>query len=376
MIALRDIVDAKRREPRGWRAGPLGGAGRDFGAALRAGPAPRLVAEFKRASPSAGSIRPGADPAGIARAYEAAGAAALSVLTDGRFFDGSPEHLLRARDATSLPVLRKDFLLDPEDVAGGDAVLLIVAVLERTQLCEMLLAARERRIAALVEIHDEAECERALEAGAGIVGINNRDLATMKVDLGTTGRLRARIPAGVTVVAGSGVRTRADAARLVAAGADAILVGESLMRAEDPGAALRELRGPATVLFACVHNAGRSQLAQAIFDAVADPARARAISAGTDPADRVHPEVVTALREQGIEIAGARPRRLTEDLARSATLLVTMGCGEACPVVPEIERDDWPLADPQGETLARVRAIRDEIRQRVERLVEARAWRR
>lgn len=124
-----------------------------------------------------------------------------------------------------------------------------------------------------------------------------------------------------------------------------------------------------TVLFACVHNAGRSQMAAALFNLLADPAGARAISAGTQPGDRVHPEVVEAMRELGVDLANERPRLLTDDLARTADLLVTMGCGEACPLVPGLARDDWPLPDPKGEPPARVREIRDEIRARVEALV-------
>jgi len=123
-----------------------------------------------------------------------------------------------------------------------------------------------------------------------------------------------------------------------------------------------------TILFACVHNAGRSQMAAALFNRLADPARARAISAGTQPGERVHPEVVEAMRELDIDLTDVRPRLLTDDLAREADLLVTMGCGEACPHVPGLARDDWPLPDPKGQPPARVRAIRDQIRARVEEL--------
>ena len=129
------------------------------------------------------------------------------------------------------------------------------------------------------------------------------------------------------------------------------------------------------VLFACIHNAGRSQMAAALFDLVADPKKARAISAGTEPGSCVHPEVVTAMRELGVDLSSVGPRKLTDDLARSAALLVTMGCGEACPVVPGLERDDWPLEDPKGKPIERVREIRDDIRARVEQLVDARGWR-
>lgn len=129
-----------------------------------------------------------------------------------------------------------------------------------------------------------------------------------------------------------------------------------------------------TVLFACVHNAGRSQMAAAFFNALADPARARAVSAGTAPGDRVHPEVVEAMRDAGLDLAGVVPQRLTDALARSVDLLVTMGCGEACPLVPGLERLDWPLDDPRGQPPPRVRAIRDDVRRRVATLVADRGW--
>ena len=129
------------------------------------------------------------------------------------------------------------------------------------------------------------------------------------------------------------------------------------------------------VLFACVHNAGRSQMAAALFNALADPAKARAVSAGTSPGDRVHPIVVEALREVGIDLSGARPRKLTEELAAGADLLITMGCGDQCPHVPGLRRDDWPLADPKDQPIERVREIRDDIRARVEALIGAEGWR-
>ncbi len=131
-----------------------------------------------------------------------------------------------------------------------------------------------------------------------------------------------------------------------------------------------------TVIFACVHNAGRSQMAAAFFNTLADDRRARALSAGTSPGDRVHPEVVAVMREAGIDLADARPQRLTDELARGAQVLVTMGCGEACPVVPGLRRDDWPLEDPKGKPVEQVRAIRDEVRARVEAMLDARGWRR
>jgi arsenate reductase len=131
---------------------------------------------------------------------------------------------------------------------------------------------------------------------------------------------------------------------------------------------------PQRVLFACVHNAGRSQMAAALFNAIADPAKARALSAGTKPGTAVHPEVADAMREVGTDLSAARPRLLTTDLAGGVRMLITMGCGEECPYVPGVERDDWPVPDPKGKTLEEVRAIRDDIRARVAALVESRGW--
>jgi arsenate reductase (thioredoxin) len=131
-----------------------------------------------------------------------------------------------------------------------------------------------------------------------------------------------------------------------------------------------------TVVFACVHNAGRSQMAAAFFNQLADPSKARALSAGTNPGERVHPEVVGIMREAGLDLTGARPRRLTEDLAQQAQLLVTMGCGDECPYVPGLRVDDWPLEDPKGEPVARVREIRDDVRARVVGLLEREGWQR
>ena len=131
---------------------------------------------------------------------------------------------------------------------------------------------------------------------------------------------------------------------------------------------------PETVIFACVHNAGRSQMAAAFFNALADPTKARAVSAGTQPGERVHPEVVMVMREADLDLSGVRPRLLTDELAREASILVTMGCGEACPFVPGLERLDWPLEDPKGKDLEVVRAIRDDVRQRVRDLLHERGW--
>ncbi|MFZ5481104.1 MAG: low molecular weight phosphatase family protein [Myxococcota bacterium] len=131
---------------------------------------------------------------------------------------------------------------------------------------------------------------------------------------------------------------------------------------------------PEVVIFACVHNAGRSQMSAAFFDALADPARARAVSAGTDPGERVHPEVVAAMREIGVDLSDRKPRKLTRELAEGASWLVTMGCGDECPVVPGLKRDDWPLPDPKGQPVERVREIREEIRRRVAAFVDVRGW--
>ena len=201
--------------------------------------ATEVAAAHAARSPSAGPIRPEADPVTIARTYADAGAAALSVLTDRQFFDGRLEFLAAVHDAVPLPVLRKDFVIDPYQVvearaAGADAVLLIVAALDDVRLAEL---------AALVEVHDLAEAERALAIAPTLLGVNHRDLSTMQIDMGLTAQVAPRVPPGVVLVAESGIKTAADVAALVAVGAHAILVGESLMRAADPGAALRALRG-------------------------------------------------------------------------------------------------------------------------------------
>lgn len=208
--------------------------------------APRVIAEFKRRSPSAGVIRAGADPAAVARAYAAAGAAAMSVLTDEKFFDGRLEHLRAARDAVPLPILRKDFLLDERDVyearlAGADAVLLIVRILPPAQLATMVEAARRAGLQTLIEAHTDAELELALAAGGDAIGVNHRDLDTLEIDLQLSARARKLAGAQATLVAESGIRTPAHVAQMREHGVDAILVGESLMRAEDPGAALAAL---------------------------------------------------------------------------------------------------------------------------------------
>ena len=220
---------------------------RGFGRALREAPTPRVIAEVKRRSPSRGEIRRDFDPVACATAYARGGAAAISVLTDEHYFGGHLSFLGKIRAAVDRPLLRKDFVidsyqLDEARVAGADAVLLIVAALEQ----EALLALRARAAAldldVLVEVHDEQELERALDAGVDLVGVNNRDLRTFETDLAVTERLAPRVPEGVVLVAESGIFTNEDLSRLARAGAGAFLVGESLMREEDMERALRALR--------------------------------------------------------------------------------------------------------------------------------------
>jgi len=208
----------------------------------------RALAEIKRASPSAGPIRPGADPVEIGRAYAEHGAAAISVLTDRQFFDGALEFLTAVKDAVAVPVLRKDFVVDPYQIvearaAGGDAVLLIVAALDDVRLAELLAVAHEHGLDALVEAHDEAEAARALALGVTLLGVNHRDLRTFTIDMTLTARIAATLTGDVVLVGESGIKTRADVERLGVAGAHAVLVGEALMRAPSPGAALAELIG-------------------------------------------------------------------------------------------------------------------------------------
>ena len=224
---------------------------RGFGAALGKY-TPAVIAEVKRASPSKGVIRDGFAPAAIARAYEAAGAACLSVLTDERYFQGQDGHLVQARQATSLPTLRKDFVIDEYQLfearaLGADCVLLIAAALEAGQIAAFGQLAAELGLDALVEVHDRRELEAALPAAPRLVGVNNRNLRTFETSVGTTLELLPAIPHGVRVITESGIRTAADIQRLRAAGVDAFLVGEAFMRAADPGAALTALFGTPTV---------------------------------------------------------------------------------------------------------------------------------
>ncbi|HEY0632698.1 MAG TPA: indole-3-glycerol phosphate synthase TrpC [Thermoleophilaceae bacterium] len=224
---------------------PQDGLDRPFTEALSR-PGTSVIAEYKRRSPSAGVIREGASVAEVARAYERGGAAALSVLTEQDHFGGSLADLEEARSATDLPILRKDFTIDPYQlyeakVYGADAVLLVVGALSDSDLGALYGIARQLELDAIVEVHDEEELARALAVDADVIGINNRDLASFSVDLGVTYELLTDVPAGKTVVSESGIHTRADVEELEQVGVDAVLVGEALMRAPDPEAACRDL---------------------------------------------------------------------------------------------------------------------------------------
>jgi indole-3-glycerol phosphate synthase len=221
---------------------------RGFRDALAVGSGLAVIAEIKRRSPSKGVLNVDLDPADVARSYEMGGASCLSVLTDAEFFGGSPDDLAAARAATALPVLRKDFTVAPVDVAdarlmGADAVLLIAAVLGRLELIDLHALANDLGIDVLFEVHDEPELEIALQCGARLIGVNQRDLMTFEVDHDRAARVAAAIPDGIVKVAESGIRDRDDAKRLDAAGYDAILVGETLVTSGDPSKAIRELLG-------------------------------------------------------------------------------------------------------------------------------------
>ena len=230
------------------KAAALASKPRDFIAALEYGGTPAVIAEIKKASPSAGQIRANLDAKKIAESYEKAGAAAISVITEEDFFQGKLAYLTEVKKKVSLPILCKDFIFDPVQVlaaraAGADSLLLIAAILEQASLMELLAMAQSFGMVCLVEVHDEEEMLRVLETEARIIGINNRDLRTFQVSLDTTLRLRPRVPPDRLVVSESGIQERTDLQTLASAAVDAVLVGTSLMRAEDPGQKLRELMG-------------------------------------------------------------------------------------------------------------------------------------
>jgi len=243
LAQAKQVVPAAKLEERAAAAPPP----RDFAAALRRD-ALNIIAELKKASPSRGILRSAYNPAALAPALESAGAVALSVLTEPEFFQGGLEDLQVARRVTGLPVLRKDFLFDPYQLfearaAGADAFLLIAAILPASDLRRLILFGRELGMAALVEVHTAEELARALEAGAEIVGVNNRDLKTFAVNLETSIALVERIPDDRLAVSESGLGARDELDRLRAAGFDAFLIGERLMQAADPAQALRALLG-------------------------------------------------------------------------------------------------------------------------------------
>lgn len=243
-----EVAGLRPREAELRRAAEAGAAPRGFGAALRRDGTVALIGEYKRRSPSAGRLGGEAGPAETARAYEALGAAALSVLTDAEYFGGALGDLGAARSACTLPVLRKDFIVEAVQVyearaAGADAILLIVRILDDARLADLRQVAEGLGMDVLVEVHDGAELERALASGAKLIGVNNRDLATFETDLAVTHRLAPSIPPERTLVAESGIRTGMEVDALGAAGVDAILVGETLMRAGAAGSAAIGLAG-------------------------------------------------------------------------------------------------------------------------------------
>ena len=216
----------------------------DFAAALH-GDQLRLIAEVKRASPSRGILCPDFEPVTLATSYAQGGAAAISVLTEENYFGGSLDHLTAIREAVKLPLLRKDFIFDPYQVYetaayGADALLLIVAILSQEQLTELMSLSHGLDLACLVEVHNEAEVNRAVSSGAVVIGINNRNLRTFDVDISTTRRLRSLLPRGQVVVSESGIRTRQDIRKLKEWGINAVLIGEALVTASDIPAKMRE----------------------------------------------------------------------------------------------------------------------------------------
>ena len=252
-VKRKEVAAAKRSRPLAMVRAEAESAGkpRDFTGALRtkiAAGLPAVIAEIKKASPSKGVLRPEFDPVAIARSYARHGAACLSVLTDIQFFMGGPEHLVQARAAGGLPVLRKDFLVEPYQVyearvIGADCILLIVAALDDAAMRDLEQAASESGMAVLVEVHDGEELDRALRLKTPLLGVNNRNLRTFETRLETTLSLLARIPPDRLVITESGILAPADVKRMREAGVDAFLVGEAFMRAADPGAELTKLFG-------------------------------------------------------------------------------------------------------------------------------------
>jgi indole-3-glycerol phosphate synthase len=255
IIAYKREEVAARKKAKPWRAiedeahsEPYGSSRHFHDALLKTTDRPALIAEIKKASPSKGLIRADFDPPALARAYAEGGAACLSVLTDRPSFQGADEYLIAAHDACALPVLRKDFIIDPWQVfesraLGADAILIIMAAIGDALAEDIFDAAVSLQMDSLVEVHDEAELDRALKLDAHLIGVNNRSLATFETDLATTERLAARLPKDRLLVSESGIFTHADIARLQRAGARAFLVGESLMREADVAAATRRLLG-------------------------------------------------------------------------------------------------------------------------------------
>jgi indole-3-glycerol phosphate synthase len=244
-VKRAEVAAAKRAAPDVEALARRAPATRDFVGALRA-KKPAVIAEVKRASPSKGLLRANFDPAAIARSYEQAGAACMSVLTDREFFRGSPEDLIKARAACALPTLRKDFLIDSYQAfearaLGADCVLLIVACLEDAQMRELEKVAQSLGMAVLVEVHDAEELERALALKTPLIGVNNRNLRTFETRLETTLDLLPRIPEGRLVITESGILSTADVRRMRGSGVDTFLVGEAFMRADDPGKELKKL---------------------------------------------------------------------------------------------------------------------------------------
>jgi indole-3-glycerol phosphate synthase len=246
---LERILASRREAVQRQVALPLGELTpvRDFRGALAA-PGMSLIAEIKRASPSRGDLNPSLDPAALASAYERGGAHAVSVLVEPEFFKGTEDDLRRAREATQIPVLWKDFVISPAQVmraryCGADGILVIVRILDDTTLGMILAMARDLDLCPVVEVFDEQDLQRALDAEADVIGVNHRDLETFEEDPTATKRLRPLVPDGAVLVAESAIATRADVEDLEAIGVDAILVGEALVRSDDPAGKIRELLG-------------------------------------------------------------------------------------------------------------------------------------